>query len=48
MKRVVEYSGEELGVTTNWQVGEYLEAGEYRVSIFSDGHMIGTKTFVFN
>lgn len=48
MKRVVEYAGEELGVTTNWQVGEYLEAGEYRVSIFSDGHMIGTKTFVFN
>ena len=48
MKRVVEYAGEELPVTANWQVGEYLEAGEYRVSIFSDGHMIGTKTFVFN
>ena len=48
MKRVVEYAGEELAVTANWQVGEYLEAGEYRVSIFSDGHMIGTKTFVFN
>ena len=48
MKRVVEYAGEELPVTANWQVGEYLEAGEYRVSIFSDGNMIGTKTFAFN
>lgn len=48
MKRVVEYAGEEMSVTANWQVGEYLEAGEYRVSIFADGNMIGTKTFTFN
>lgn len=48
MKRVVEYAGEELPVTANWQVGEYLEGGEYRVSIFSDGSMIGSKTFTFN
>lgn len=47
MKRVVEYAGEELPVTANWQVGEYLEGGEYRVSIFSDGNMIGTRTFTF-
>jgi len=48
MKKVVEYSGEELGVQTFWQVGEYLEAGQYRVSIFADGNMIGSKTFTFN
>ncbi|MDE6689019.1 MAG: hypothetical protein K2J86_03925 [Prevotella sp.] len=48
IKRVVEYAGEELNVTANWQVAEYLEAGEYRVSIFSDGSMIGTRTFTFN
>jgi len=48
MKRVVEYAGEELPVTANWQVGEFLEGGEYRVSIFSDGNMIGTRTFTFN
>jgi len=48
MKRVVEYAGEELPVTANWQVGEFLEGGEYRVSIFSDGSMIGTRTFTFN
>jgi hypothetical protein len=48
MKKVVEYAGEEVGVQTFWQVGEYLEAGQYRVSIFADGNMIGTKTFTFN
>jgi hypothetical protein len=44
----VEYAGEEVGVQTFWQVGEYLEAGQYRVSIFADGNMIGSKTFTFN
>ena len=47
MKKVIEYAGEEVGVQTYWQVGEYLEAGQYRVSIFADGHMIGTKNFTF-
>ena len=48
MKKVVEYAGEEISVQTYWQVGEYLEAGQYRVSIFADGNMIGSKTFTFN
>ena len=48
MKKVIEYAGEEVGVQTFWQVGEYLEAGQYRVSIFADGNMIGSKTFTFN
>ena len=48
MKKVVEYSGEETPVTTYWQVGEFLEAGDYRVSIFADGNMIGSRTFSFN
>ena len=47
MKKVVEYAGEEIHVQTFWQVGEYLEAGDYRVSVFADGNMIGTKTFTF-
>ncbi len=47
MKKVIEYSGEETPVATYWQVGEFLEAGEYRVSIFADGNMIGTRTFLF-
>ena len=47
MKKVIEYAGEEISVQTFWQVGEYLEAGQYRVSIFADGNMIGSKTFTF-
>ena len=47
MKKVIEYSGEETPVTVYWQVGEFLEAGEYRVSIFADGSMIGSRTFNF-
>ena len=47
MKKVVEYTGEEMNVQTYWQVSEFLEAGQYRVSIFADGNMIGTRTFTF-
>ena len=47
MKKVVEYTGEEVNVQTYWQVSEFLEAGQYRVSIFADGNMIGTRTFTF-
>ena len=47
MKKGIEYSGEETAVTTYWNVNEFLAAGEYRVSIFSEGNMIGTKTFTF-
>lgn len=47
MKKVVEYTGEEINVQTYWQVGEFLDAGQYRVSIFADGNMIGTKNFTF-
>ncbi len=47
MKKVVEYTGEETPVTTYWPVTEFLSAGEYRISIFSDGHMIGSSTFSF-
>ena len=47
MKKVVEYTGEETSVVTYWPVSQMLEGGQYRVSIFVDGHMIGTRTFIF-
>ena len=47
MKKVIEYNGEETAVVTYWQVGEFLDAGEYHVSIFADGNMIGSRTFSF-
>ncbi len=46
-KKTIEYTGEETPVTVYWNVSQMLEAGEYRVSVFADGHMIGTRTFTF-
>lgn len=47
MKKSVEYTGEEVAVAAYWNVNEFLAAGDYRISIFSDGNMIGTRTFTF-
>ena len=44
-RRVVEYTGEETNVSVFWPVTQMLESGQYRVSIFADGHMIGSRTF---
>lgn len=48
MKKVIEYSGEETHVNTYWNVSEFLNEGTYKVSIFADGQMIGSKSFTFN
>jgi hypothetical protein len=48
MKKNIEYTGEETAVITYWNVSQMLEAGSYRVSIFVDGHMIGSRTFALN
>ena len=47
MKKTIEYTGEEVSITTFWNVSQMLEAGQYRVSIFADGNMIGSRTFNF-
>ncbi len=46
-KKTIEYTGEETPVTLYWNVSQMLEAGDYRVSIFADGNMIGSRTFSF-
>ena len=46
--KTIEYTGEEMHVTVYWNVTQMLEAGDYRVSIFADGNMIGTRMFSFN
>ena len=46
-KKTIEYTGEETPVTVFWNMNQMLEAGDYRVSIFVDGNMIGSKTFAF-
>ena len=47
MKRSMEYTGEELQVITYWNVNEFLSAGTYNVSIFADGHAIGSRSVTF-
>lgn len=48
MKRTVEYAGEELPVQMYWDVNEYLSAGQYTVSVFADGSMIGSRHVALN
>jgi hypothetical protein len=45
MKRSVEYGGKETPVTLYYNISQALESGNYRVSIFADGNMIGSKSF---
>lgn len=47
-KKSIEYTGEETPVSINCSVTQALMAGTYRVSIFVDGNMIGSKGFTFN
>lgn len=46
MKRNVEYNGNETPVTLFYNVTQALEGGTYRLSIFADGNMIGSKSIV--
>ena len=46
IKKVIEYTGEEQSVTVYWDVEEFLNPGEYTVYLFSDGVMIGERSFV--
>ena len=48
IRKDIEYTGEEQGVTVYWDVAEALSAGNYRVDIFADGHNIGTTHFSFD
>lgn len=47
MKKTVEYGGQELPVSLFWNVSQAMPDGTYQVSIFADGHMIGSKSFSF-
>jgi cell division protein FtsL len=46
-RRSFEYGGEEANIILYWNVEEYLYPGDYRVDIFVDGNMIGSKAFRF-
>ncbi len=48
MKKTVEFTGEETHVSLVWPIEETLAGGSYNVSVFADGNMIGSKSFMFN
>lgn len=45
IKKQIEYGGQDTPVTLYWNVQEALPAGNYNVSVFCDGQMIGSKAF---
>lgn len=45
MKKMIEYEGEDVAVTMYWNIEEFLSPGTYRVDIFTDGNLIGRKSF---
>lgn len=45
MKKDVEYTGDELNITMYMNVEQFLGGGDYVVSIFAEGNMIGSRTF---
>lgn len=48
IRKYIEYNGEEQQVTVYWNVDEYLNAGTYRVDIFSEGALIGSQSISLN
>ena len=48
MKKTVEYNGQETPVVMYLNVTQTLLPGTYQVSIFAEGNMIGSKSFVLN
>ena len=45
MKKSIEYTGNETPMTLYWNITQSMVEGTYKVSIFADGNMIGSKNF---
>ncbi|MGM9708574.1 MAG: hypothetical protein ACI3ZB_03045 [Prevotella sp.] len=45
MKKTIEYTGNETPMTLFWNIEQSMVEGTYKVSIFTDGNMIGSKSF---
>ena len=45
MKKAIEYTGNETPMTLFWNIEQSMVEGTYKVSIFADGNMIGSKNF---
>lgn len=47
-KKTVEYGGKQTNVTVYWNIDQAMVPGTYQVSIFTDGNMIGSRSFTFD
>ena len=47
MSKQVEYTGEALSLSLYYNGSQVYEPGTYIVSVFADGHMIGSRSFTF-
>ncbi len=45
IRKDIEYTGEEQNITVYWKVEEFLHPGDYRIDIFADGNLIGSRSF---
>ena len=45
MKKTIEYTGNETPMTLYWNIAQSMVEGTYKVSIFADSNMIGSKNF---
>ncbi len=43
MKKTIEYTGDEIPMTLYWNINQAMVEGTYKISIFADGNMIGSK-----
>ena len=48
IKKYIEYDGEEQKIIVYWDIEEFLYAGSYRIDIFAEGTLIGSKSFNFD
>lgn len=48
IRKDIEYTGEEQALTVYWKVEEFLHPGDYRIDIFADGNLIGSRSFSLN
>lgn len=48
IKKVIEYGGEDLDMCMYWNVDEFLYKGTYRVDLFADGNLIGSRNFTIS
>lgn len=48
VKKMIECGGEEVAMTTHWNIEKFLFPGAYRVDAFSDDNLIEQRRFALD